>query len=115
MNSFGERASSPRFGSGAPLCVDEPHRCCGSPGRCCGLVLAMVWLRLSTRCSLSFPIPSPAGPSTGLYCWHRTCKRLKKKMAEKERKKNQTPNTKQPSFLAVPPLLLYSSEVQVLK
>lgn len=32
---------------------------------------------------------SPPGPSAGVYCWHRMCTRLHKKMAEKGKKTTQ--------------------------
>lgn len=51
-----------------------------------------VWLRLS--CSLSPSLPLPAGPSTGVSCWHRTCTRLHQEMAEK----GKTHPTNHPDF-----------------
>ncbi|KAI6074454.1 CUE domain-containing protein 1 [Aix galericulata] len=55
-----------------------------------------------------------AVPALGFIAGTEHAKGLRRRWLKRKEKKKQTPNTKQPSFLAVPPLLLYSSEVQVL-
>lgn len=68
--------------------------------------VATVWLRLSMHRS-----PPLQVPALGFIAGTERAQGFVRRWLKKEKK----PPNKQPSFLAVPPLLLYSSEVQVLK
>lgn len=69
-----------------------------------------VWLRLSTCCPPSLPFPSLQVPALGFLAGTGRARGFIRRWLKKEK-----PTQQITQILAVPPLLLYSSEVQVLK